>query len=409
MCAGAACRDASKGSLEVADFQTADRPAAIEEKKFEQEISAEVQRKLIPQCFREAVAKEKLKVVSMPSIEEVKFSRSEPLRFQATVDVAPEFTLPKYKGLKVKKPKVEIKEEEINDALKMLAEQQASFTDVTDRAIQLGDFAVISYMGTSEGKPLTDFSPAARPLAENKQFWLLIAKDSFLPGFCDPLIGAKTGDTREIHVEIPKEFRVPELAGKKADYSVTVIGIKEKKLPQLDDSFAVSYKAANLEELKSKIRENIHQDRENESDHKVRQQLIDQLLKETPFELPESIVHAETRNTMVDIVRENQMRGVEEDSIREKSKEILDIATKNAQEKVRASFILGRIAAEEKIEVKEEDLQQRLEEAAQRAGKPVRDFARQLQENDQMESLREQILLGRALDLLISHATVEAE
>ncbi len=390
-------------------FRVGRAPAAMLEKRFEQEISSEVQRKLIPQSFREAVAKEKLKVVSMPSIEEVKFSRSEPLRFQATVDVAPEFKLPKYKGLKVKKPKVEVKQDEVDNALKMLAEQQATFADVTDRALKLGDFAVISYTGTSDGKTLTEFSPAARPLAENKQFWLLMGKDSFLPGFCEPLVGAKIGDARTIQVEVPKEFRVKELSGLKVDYAVTVLGIKEKKLPELDDAFAATYRAANLEELKTKVRENLQHDREQETDHSVRQQIIEQLLKETSFELPESIVNAETRSTMVDIVRENQMRGIAEDSIREKSKDILDAAAKNAQDKVRSSFILARIAAEEKLEVKDDELQKRIEEAAQRAGKSVRDFTRQLQSNEDVESLREQILLGRALDLLVTHASVETE
>ncbi len=393
----------------IPGFRAGHAPIPVLERKYTKEISDEIQRKLIPQSFREAIAKEKLKVVSMPQIGEVKFVRNEPLRFDATVDVAPEFALPTYKGLKVKKKKVEVKDEDVNNALTMLSEQMASFNDIADRGLALGDFAVISYTGVCEGKPIAEIAPSAKPLSENKQFWLLMAKDSFLPGFCEPLVGAKIGDKKEVPASFPKDFRVKELAEKKATYSVEILGLKEKKLPALDDAFAASYKAKDMAELKERIKENMVRERGNQSEHDVRNQIVEQLLKAVSFDLPDSMVQAETQNTMLDIVRENQMRGMGEDAIRGKSKEILDFAQQSAKDKVRASFILSRVASEENVKVKDEELQQEIVQAAERAHKPLREFVQKMQESGEIESIREQMTIARTLDLLVTNAIVESE
>lgn len=394
---------------QIPGFRAGRAPAAILESRYSKEIASEVQRKLIPQAFREAVAKEKIRAVSMPSIEGVKFARNEALSFLATVDVAPEFKLPIYKGLKVKKVKVEVKDEDVENTLKMLADQQAGFKEIQDRGLKLGDFAVISYLGTCDGKPLSEICPAARPISENSQFWLLMGKDSFLPGFCEPLIDAKIGEKKQIDIAFPKDFRIKELTEKKASYTVEILGIREKQLPAMDDAFAKGYQAENLDDLKGKIRENLQKKRDQESDGAVKNQIVEQLLKAVPFDIPESLVAEETRNTMMDIVRENQMRGLAEEDIRGKSKEILDFAQASAKDKVRASFILARIAEEEKMEVKDADLQEYMKTIAIRAGKPLDALQAKVRESGEMDLLREQLLISRALDLLASSAIVEAD
>ncbi|MBI4027144.1 MAG: trigger factor [Verrucomicrobia bacterium] len=393
---------------QIPGFRPGRAPRLILERKFQKEISDEVQRKLIPQSFREAIAKEKLKVVSLPTFDDVKFTLNEPLRFLATVDVAPDFQLPVYKGLKVKKTKVEVKDSEVEDSLKLLAEQQASFSDVADRGLAFGDFAVISYSGVCEGKAVGEFSEAARPLSENKQFWLLMAKDSFLPGFCDSLTGGKIGDRRQALVDFPSNFRIKELAGRKATYFVEIIGIKEKKLPAMDDAFAAGYKAANVAELKAKVRESMIADREHQARRETQNQIVEQLLKATPFDVPESVLHAETRSTVADIVQRNHRMGLKDETIRERSKEIFEFAQQSAKDKVRASFILGKIAETEKIEVKDEEIQEQVRLAAERAHKPVKEFAQKLDEGGELDALREQMLIGRTLDLLVAQAVIEA-
>lgn len=394
---------------QIPGFRVGRAPVPMLERRFQKEISDEVQRKLIPQSFREAIAKEKLRVVGAPSVEEIKFARNEPLRFHATVDVAPEFQLPSYQELKVKKPKVSLGSKEVDEALQLLAEQQADFAEIQDRNLQMGDFAVIAYSGVSEGKPIAEFCDAAKPLSENSQFWILMSKDSFLPGFCDDLVGARIGEKRQVLVDFPKDFRIKELAGKKATYFVEVLKIREKKLPALDDAFAKSYQAASLAELRQRIQENLLKKREHEADASVRNQIVEQLLKAAPFDIPENLVTEETRSSVLEMVRENQIRGVSEDILREKSREILDVAQQNARDKVRASFILARIAEQEKLAVKPEELQEQINLIAQRGGKSAKALALEMEEQGETDVLREQILIRQTLDLLVARAIVETE
>jgi trigger factor len=392
---------------QIPGFRVGRAPIPVLEKRFPKEIAAEVQRKLIPQAFREAVAKEKLKIVNLPSIEEVKFERNQPLSFKATVDVAPDFKLPTYKGLKIKKSSVDIKDEEIDEMLKLFADQEASFTDVADRGIQWGDFAVISYKGTCEGKPISEVAPSAGALSENHHFWLLVAKDSFVAGFCEPLLSAEPGEKKDTEVQFPGDFNIKELQGKKGSYSVEILGIKSKQVPELNDEFAKRHKAENLEGFKNQIRDRLKQRREHEVEGEIRKQLVDQLLQATPFELPESLVQQETRYTLSDIVQNNRRIGVSEDTLRNKSKEIFSAAEQNARDKVRASFIFAKIADEEKIKVNEDELYQYLAEEATRQRKSPQAFVKQLVESGEIDNHREQLLVRQALNWVVSNAVAE--
>ena len=184
-----------------------------------------------PESYRETLGEQKLKVVGYPQIESVEYKPGSALVYTAAVDTAPEFSLPDYKGIPMKKKAITVKEEEITKTIDSLREQQAEFIAVEGRAIQTGDFAVISYTGVVDGKPISELVPDAKELGENKDFWLLISADSFLPGFCDQLIGAKAGEKRQVLVDFPADFPQKAVAGKKATFFVDVVSIKEKKLP----------------------------------------------------------------------------------------------------------------------------------------------------------------------------------
>jgi trigger factor len=389
-------------------FRPGRAPIAMLERRYAKDIEDEVRRRLLPQYFREAIAKEKLQVVGAPEVGEVKLAKGAPLTFQVTVDVAPEFEMPTYKGLKVNRRAPAVKDEQVEEALKSLAEQQATFADVEGRPVAMGDFAVVSYSAACDGKPLAEVAPKARALSENKQFWLRMDKESFLPGFCEALVGAAKGDRREIPVEFPADFRIQELGGKKATYSVEVLGLKERKLPPVDEALAKAYQAESLDKLKEQIRKNLQAEAERESEGDVRNQVIDQLLKAAAFDLPETVVAAEAQQTMLDIVRENAARGVAPDALREKGKEIHDFAQKNAKDRVKLNFILSRIADAEKIEVKDEEVEREIEGLARRAGRPLAKFREELAERGSDESLRERMLLSRALDRVVELSAPQA-
>jgi trigger factor len=175
-------------------------------KKFEPDILAEVKRRLVPDIYRKALKENKLSAVGYPEIEEVQFGKGVPLMFNATVEIAPDFSLPEYKGLAARAARNEVSEEDVEKALGILRDRQAKYETV-DREAKEGDIAVVNYTGTCEGKPIIETAPTAKGLTEQKNFWVNIAKDSFIPGFSEQLVGAKKGAMAEVadHVIVVNE------------------------------------------------------------------------------------------------------------------------------------------------------------------------------------------------------------
>src|SRR5437762_9992805 len=161
------------------------------------------------------------------------------MRFRATVVTAPEFEVPEYKNIPVQLPETTVSGPEIDAALERLRDQSADFVDIPERGLEVDDFAVIDFEGSSDGKAISEIAPeASKNLHGGKKFWLRLASDNFLPKFCEQVVGQKPGETREVTVNFATDFPVKELAGRQADYNVTLREIKQKVLPTLDDAFA---------------------------------------------------------------------------------------------------------------------------------------------------------------------------
>jgi trigger factor len=150
-------------------FRPGKAPRHLIVKSFAEQIDDDVRRKLISENFRKAVAEQKLNIVGAPDIEEIQFGRGQALQFAATVETAPEFELPEYKGLPVMRPVATVTEEDIERAMNVLREQRAVYNDV-QREVRDGDFVVVDYTGTCEGRPITEISPTASGLTEKKGF-----------------------------------------------------------------------------------------------------------------------------------------------------------------------------------------------------------------------------------------------
>lgn len=391
----------------IPGFRPGKAPEPMVEKRYAGQIDEELRKRLIPESYREALNEQHLKVVGYPQIESVECQPGRPLIYTATVDTAPEFPLPDYKGISVKKKAVAVKNEDISKTLDSLREQQADFVNVEGRALRTGDFAVVNYSGVAEGKPIGELAPDAKGLGENKDFWLLISADSFLPGFCGQLIGANTGEKRQVLVDFPADFPQKPLAGKKATFFVDVVALKEKQLPELNDEFAKKLGAENLEKLKDAVRKNLLAEAEGQQDGDLRRQVIDHLLSKVEFELPESLVNQETRSIIYDVVRENSVRGATKEQLEEKKNEIFGFAAKSAKERLRTSFILDAIAQAEQIQVQEPEVKQRIAELAQRARTTPARLKAQLTEKGGLGEIEEQILVGKTLDFLVDSAKVE--
>lgn len=389
-------------------FRPGKAPRAVVEAKFKNEIKEELEKRVLSDSCRQAIIDNKLKVLNISNVEDVEFAADQTLRFTATVVTVPEFELPEYKGLKLEIPAEEISDKDVDEGLERLRDQGASFNDITDRALAMDDFAVISYTGTIDGKPADEVVPAAKILAQNTDFWIKLTADTFLPGFSEQMVGAAIGETREFDLTVPADFAVADLAGKTLHYTVTLNSIKAKVLPELDDTFAASVAPGKtLAELRDLIKGELVRQKNVEQENEKRNQIMKQLLSKVECELPEGMVANETRRVMDDVIRENQSRGVPDAVIAQNQKELQATAGESARERVKGTFVLLRIAAAEKITVTREELEQRITMMAIRYQMPIEKLRRELDKRQALDSINEEILTGKVLDFLLSNASVE--
>src|SRR5579859_170861 len=302
-------------------FRPGKAPRAMVLKKYQTDIKDEVKRKLIGDAYRKAVDEKKIAVVGYPDIEEIQFGPGQALQFAATIETAPEFQLPDYKGLPAKREVKSVTEEDVERAVKLLAQQHVKFETVA-RELRLGDIAVVNYTGTCDGKPITEIAPTAKGLAEQNNFWVEVGAETFLPGFADQLLGARAGDRRAVTADFPADFATRELAGKKGSFDVEVVEVKEKLLPAIDDGFAKKYGAESLEKLRAGVRRDLENELKYSQTKGIRNQIVRGVLDRVNFDLPETAVAHETRNVVYDIVRENSQRGVGRDVIEKQKDEI---------------------------------------------------------------------------------------
>ena len=387
-------------------FRPGKAPRPLVLKKYEVDIKDEVKRKLIGDSYRKALDEKKIAVIGYPDIEEIQFGRGQALQFAATIETAPEFQLPEYKGLPAKREAKSVTAADVDRAIELLARQHTKFETVA-RELRRGDVAVVNYTGTCDGKPITDTAPTAKGLTEQKNFWVDAAPDSFVPGFADQIIGAKAGDRRTVNVVFPADFVTKQLAGKKGVFEVEVVEVKEKSLPPIDDAFAKKYDAENL----AKLREGVQRDLENELKYSqakvVRGQIIRALLTATNFDLPETAVAHETRNVVYDIVRENTQRGVARDLIEKQKDEIYSAAAQSAKERVKLSFLIQRIAEKEGIQVSQDEVLKRVQSLAAAYQIPLEKFLKDLQKRNGVAELYEQIAHEKVLAFLEQNAKIE--
>ena len=387
-------------------FRPGKAPRDLVAKKYEADIKAEAKRKLIGDSFRDAVKEKKLDMVGQPDIEEIQFGRGQALQFAATIETAPDFQLPEYKGLPVKRETKSVTDADVERALELLRQQHTRFETVA-REARPGDIAVVNYTGTCDGKPISEIAPAATSLTERKNFWVDIGPDTFLPGFAGPLAGARAGDRRTINVDFPADFGTKELGGKKGVFEVEVVEVKEKALPPVDDAFAKLYDAENMEKLRAGVRKDLENELVYSQAKAVRTQIIRGLLDRVNFDLPETMVAQETRNAVYDIVHQNTKRGITREMIEQQKEEIYSAATHNAKERVKLAFLIQRIAEKENVQVGQEEILKRAQSMAVLYQIPLEKFLKDLQKRNGIAELYEQILHEKTLDLLEKNAAVE--
>ena len=386
-------------------FRPGKAPREMVLRKFDKHIQDEVKRKLMSDSYKQAVDEQKLDVLGQPDIEDIQFGRGQAMQFAATIETAPEFELPDYKGLPVEREARSITDADVERALEAMRQQRVTFLTV-DRPLQTGEIAVVNYTGTCEGKPITELAPNAARLTEQKNFWVEAEPNSFIPGFANQLLGAKAGEKRTVSIDFPADFVTPQLAGKKAAYEVEVVEVKEKLLPPLDDELAKSFGAEGLEKLRASVRKDLESELEFKQHRHIRNQLVRILLDRVNFDLPETAVAQETRNVVFNIVQENAKRGISRQTIEEQKDHIYSAATQGAKERIKAAFLLQKIAEKEDIKVSQEEIARRINHLAGMYQIPADKFLKDLQKRNGLIEIYDQIMNEKVIDFLQQNARV---
>ena len=350
--------------------------------------------------------------MSIVDVSDVQITRQLPLSFKVTVDLAPEFVLPTYKGIRVTSKKVEVKDEDVDQILNNMRDRSAHFEPVTNRAAQKEDGVEIDYAGTCEGRPMAELAPDRPELAQGKDFWVLMSENmpEFLPGIKAQVEGMVIGQTKEVTISFPADYRAKSAAGKTAVYTITVKGVRERKAPELNDDFAKTMGATSVDELRKTIRENLTATGETTEKGRQKDEIVKWLIENTPLtDLPQSLVEEEARHIIQDVVQENVRRGVNKDDIESHREDIFNRAAQSAADRVKVNYILSRIAEDEKVEVTDADVDRRVAEMAERYGTDPERMRAELAKRDTIDGLRRNLRLDKAVEVLHAAATITPE
>jgi trigger factor len=389
----------------IPGYRPGKAPRTVIDKRFRKEIQEELTKKLVSKSYHEAVEQQQLRVASLTNIEDVQFGEDKSMSFRATVVTAPDFELPDYKNIAVQAPDTKVSDVEVDEALERLRDQSADFVDVPGRGLQMGDFAVLDFEGSVDSKPISEIVPqASKNLQGGKKFWLHLAPDNFLPKFCEQLVGQNPDETRLVIVHFPDDFPVKELASKKADYAVTL----HEVLPAIDDALAAKLIPGKaLADVRQMIEHDIEHAKQHDAERARESQIVKYLHEHIQFELPPALLQNETRRALAELVQRNRERGVTDDMLKQKEKELIDGAAGLAANRLKTNFILHRIAEREKIEVTKEDVDLRIRQEAARYDISPDKMRKELQQKNALDDIAEQILLGKTLDFLKADVSVQ--
>ena len=393
----------------IPGFRPGKTPANVIEKRFKSEIENEFEDRIVRKAIQKNNEENKIDIINIKEIRDQ--SHNSDGTYTATIEliVAPDFELTDYKGIEVTVPKTDVTDEQLEESLSQIRERFAHYEDVKDRGIQMGDFVVINYKGSVDGKAVGEVLPLApATLAQNTGFWLKMDENSFLPGFCTPLIGLKENDTKSVNVTTPDDYEAEELRGQSLDYEVEIVEIKEQRLPELDDEFAEKIEPGKtLDQLKETLREQMQEQRKGYRQEMITNQILSKINSELEFELPQEIVMRETQSRVNDIFNSNTERGVSEEELVEHQEQIIESAGEQANNSVKTSFILEQIAEKEKIEVGQEEVLNRVNEIAARQKTSVKNLTKQLQKKNGFGRIINGLKIQKTLEFLRDSAVIK--
>jgi trigger factor len=391
----------------IPGFRTGHAPASVIKQRFAEGIKSDVVESLVPRYFRKEAEKLGLMPVSQPRVTDLHVHDGEPMRFKASFEVMPTIRVEDYKALRADKPDVSVTDEEVEQSLKSLQEQRATFTSIEGSPLADGDFAQVSLDGKPKDAEGGSTSPATPgPTGSNPvhmdDILVEIGGKGTMPEFTENLRGASAGDERTFDVRYPQDFSDQRLAGKTFTYAVKVKAIKQKTLPELNEQFAKELgEFANLEEVRKRIREGMEAEKKHTAEREAKDKLVAELVKRNDFEVPEALVE-----NQIDVRLERGLRALAAQGMKSEDMKKMDLNRLRAGQRdqaiqeVKAALLLDKIAEEEKIEVSDADIDREVEAVAEQSKQAVEIIRSRLTRDGALDRIRNRIRSEKTLDFL---------
>jgi trigger factor len=386
----------------IPGFRPGKVPESVVRRRFATEIRKEVMDELLTQRFNQGVRELGVRPVGQAQVIELTLEDGQPFHVKTAFEYIPTFAIDGYKDVTVNKPSAEVTEEEFEREMTELRESRAAIEPVEeDRGLMNGDWAQISYRGTSEGEP------DAAPVVGEDALVEIGSKDT-VEAFNAVLRGAKPGQELKAEVTYAGDYADARLAGKTVAYEMTVKAIKKRLLPDLNDDFAKELgNYENLAELENRVREHMANRKRRSVANETKERLFLALNERYPFPVPESLVQDQIDTRLERGLRALAAQGMDPDEMRK-----LDFARLRAVQRdgalaeVKTNLLLEKIAEAEGVTVSDEELDRELQLAALEAREPVESMRRRLTEEGGLARIREQMKREKTANLLYERLPV---
>lgn len=406
-------RDYSKAAR-IPGFRPGKVPAKVVRQRFRDQILHDVAHGLIPRAVDEALRERGVEPVDTPDIKDVVVEEGQPLKFTASFDTVPPIDPGDYSTIELRRAGMQVEAAAVDEALEGLRERSARYEPVEGRGIQKGDSVLMDLVRTARTEPsivLTDAdAPAenAETKSDNHQNVTVdIGAAANPPGFDEALLGLTTGDDKTFDITYPADYAIKELAGTTVTYEVTVKAIRKRMVPALDDEFAKDLgEFESLEALRARVQEDLQHEAKHEAEREMRAELMKQLATRVTFDVPQALLEREIDRRVEEFVRrlidqqiDPMKTNINWEDFRERQKEA-------AAEAVRGALVLDEVARRENVAVSQEDVEAEIARYAERTGRTPAAVRARLEKEGGIGRLYTGLRRERAIDFLLSRATI---
>lgn len=390
--------------VQIQGFRKGKVPVSVVKARFGEQILEDVAKEIQNAAINKMQDENELVAVTALDDNKTKPAIGSDYNFKVTIEVAPTFTLPDYKAMKVEVAKAEPADKLLAERLASMKETYAENVEVDGEAA-VGDMLKVSY--ESDFTPAEDAAYALKRMAKADDSWVWISEPEYVPGINAVLTGAKVGDVKEFASVFPADWREAGLAGKTVNYKVKVNKIERKEPIKDDAELAKKLQLENADKMYELLKKNIEQKAENDRKNAAGEKVMEQLIAAVgAFALPKSIVDGETEREFSKLA--NQMVRSEEDVEKFKAEKEKHLATakENAEKNLRRFFLVRKIAELEKIEVSKAEFDAQIKQMCAYFGYKEKDLLKTIQQNGAIGEIHADILTGKVLEFIVKSAAV---